>query len=156
MQLSALVSPRSISGNLTANSKKRLLERMGELLHVDHPELDEHEAFHSLFERERLGSTGIGHGVALPHGRMKGIKEAVGAFAILQSEMDYDSIDQQPVRMAFALLVPEEANEEHLQILAQLAKLFDQEGLRQRLLQAQNDTELYQTLTGQEPDSSAE
>ncbi len=70
--------------------------------------------------------------------------------------MDYDAVDQQPVRMAFALLVPEEANEEHLQILATLARLFDREDLRQRLLQAQNETELYQTLTEQDSDSSPE
>ena len=151
MQLTELVSPKSVTGSLSASSKKRLLERMGELLHEDHPELDEHAAFHSLFERERLGSTGIGHGVALPHGRIKGLKQAIGAFAILQNEMDYDAIDQQPVRMAFALLVPEETNEEHLQILSTLARLFDQEDLRQRLLHAQNESELYQTLTGQDP-----
>ncbi|MDH5632019.1 MAG: PTS IIA-like nitrogen regulatory protein PtsN [Gammaproteobacteria bacterium] len=147
MSLSELVSPNRVVLGLEVSSKKRLLERMGELLHEDQPELDVHTAFQSLFERERLGSTGIGRGVALPHGRMAGLTQAVGAFAVLHQPLDFESVDQQPVQMVFALLVPEEANETHLQILSQLARLFDRQDLREQLLRAQNREQLYETLT---------
>ena len=133
---------------MPATSKKRLLEKISALLHEDEPELDETAAFQSLIERERLGSTGIGDGVALPHGRLKGLTKAVGAFAILEQEMDYDAVDKKPVKMVFALLVPENADEEHLRILAQLAGIFSKQEMREKLLRARNDKEIYEYLTG--------
>ena len=147
MHINELISPSRVSHALPASSKKRLLEHLSALLHEDIPGLDETAAFHSLFERERLGSTAIGQGVALPHGRLKGLERAIGAFAILESEMDYDAQDQKPVKMVFALLVPENANDEHLQILAQLAGLFSSGELREQLLQAKSDQEIYHYLT---------
>ncbi len=131
---------------MPASSKKRLLEKLSALLHEDEPELNAQAAFHALIERERLGSTGIGEGVALPHGRLKGLTRAVGAFATLENEMDYDSIDHKPINMVFALLVPENANEEHLRILSGLAGLFRNELFRQELLQARSPEELYSRL----------
>lgn len=133
---------------MPATSKKRLLEKISALLHEDEPELDETAAFQSLIERERLGSTGIGDGVALPHGRLKGLTKAVGAFATLEQEMDYDAVDKKPVKMVFALLVPENADEEHLKILAQLASIFSKQEMREKLLRARNDKEIYEYLTG--------
>lgn len=149
MLINDLLSPKRISHALPASSKKRLLESISALLHEDEPEIDESAVFHTLFERERLGSTGIGEGVALPHGRLKGLKRAIGAFAILESEMDYDSIDKQPVKMVFALLVPENADEEHLRILAKLAGVFSKKELREQLLHAKNDQEIYHCLIAQ-------
>ena len=147
MQINELISPNRITHAMPASSKKRMLEKISALLHEDEPELDETAAFHSLIERERLGSTGIGDGVALPHGRLRGLTKAVGAFAILEQEMDYDAIDKKPVKMVFALLVPENADEEHLKILAQLASIFSKQEMREKLLGAKSDKEIYECLT---------
>lgn len=150
MQLNELLSPKRCIHAMPVSSKKRLLEKMSEILHEDEPELDEHAAFHSLIEREKLGSTGIGHGIALPHGRLKGLRKAIGAFAILEKGMDYDSIDQEPVRMVFALLVPESATEEHLQLLSQLATILSNENFRERLLHARTDQEIFNHFASQD------
>ncbi len=146
MQMNELISPNRVDRSLAATSKKRLLEKISNLLRQDEPELDENAAFQSLFEREKLGSTAIGEGVALPHGRLKGINKAIGAFAILNEAMDYDSIDHKPVKMVFALLVPEHAHKEHLDILADLASKFRNKQLRECLLNAHNGQEIYQCL----------
>jgi PTS system nitrogen regulatory IIA component len=144
MQIHELVSPKRIACGLpAARSKKRLLEQISELLHQDNPDLDEQAAFQSLFDRERLGSTGVGNGVAIPHGRVRGLKHATGAFAVLQDEMDYESLDEKPVRLVFALLVPEQATSEHLQLLSQLAGILGKEENRKRLLQAKSSDEVY-------------
>jgi PTS system nitrogen regulatory IIA component len=146
MQIHKLVSRSRIDCAISANSKKRLLEKLSLLLEKDAPEVDNHAAFQSLFERERLGSTGVGNGVALPHGRVKGLHEAVGAFGTLKKAIDYDAVDNQPVKLVFALLVPEEATEEHLQLLAQLAKLFSDKKNRDHLLNANNPDDVYNFL----------
>lgn len=146
MQIHKLVSRSRIDCAISANSKKRLLEKLSLLLENDAPEVDNHAAFQSLFDRERLGSTGVGNGVALPHGRVKGLQEAVGAFGILKKAIDYDAVDNQPVKLVFALLVPEEATEEHLQLLAQLAKLFSDKKNRDHLLNANNRDDVYNFL----------
>lgn len=145
-----LISPQRIAIGMIASSKKRLLEKLGELMHADVPELDVNAAFSSLIERERLGSTGIGHGVALPHGRLRGLDRAVGALGILAEDMDFEAIDNQPVRLVFALLVPEEANEEHLRLLSLLATLFSKEDVRQHLLKADNPEDVYHYLASQD------
>ncbi len=134
-----------------AGSKKRLLERVGELLATSAPNLLPEEVFEQLLERERLGSTGLGHGVALPHARMKGIHQACGALVCLESGVDYDAIDGQPVDLAFGLLVPHDATQEHLQLLARLASLFSQETFRNRLREAK-DGEAIATLIQQAGD----
>ncbi|MDH5649443.1 MAG: PTS IIA-like nitrogen regulatory protein PtsN [Gammaproteobacteria bacterium] len=152
MHINEIISPVRVEHALVATSKKRLLEQLSKLLHKDTPGLDEQAVFQCLTEREKLGSTGIGHGVALPHGRLKGLEKAIGAFAILEQEMDFDAIDQKPVKMIFALLVPEEAHDEHLKMLSKLASIFNNEALRERLLQARDDNEIYQCLTSQDGD----
>lgn len=143
MLLHNLIAPNRISLTIGAGSKKRLLEKVSALLSDAMPNLDNRAAFQSLTDRERLGSTGIGNGVALPHGRLKGLTQAVGACVILDEEMDFDSIDGKPVKIIFVLLVPEEATEEHLQILAQLARIFAAEENRKQLLKANSSNEIY-------------
>ncbi len=119
--------------NCKAGSKKRALERVGELLATAAPNLSQEEIFEQLLERERLGSTGLGHGVALPHARLKGIEQACGVLVRLESGIDYDAIDGQPVDLLFGLLVPHDATQEHLQLLAKLASLFSKESFRDQL-----------------------
>jgi PTS system nitrogen regulatory IIA component len=108
----------------TSSSKKRVLEQAADLLAASLEETSAEQIFERLLERERLGSTGLAGGVALPHARMSGMKEARGAFLRLAEPVEFDSMDGQPVDLAFALLVPENATEEHLQLLAKLAELF--------------------------------
>ncbi len=117
-------------------SKKRLLEALAGLLAAGHPRLEQDLVFDRLLERERLGSTGLGHGIALPHARVKEVTEPLGAFVTTARGVDYDAVDAEPVDLAFALLVPEAANEEHLQLLAQLAGLFSDPLVRARLREA--------------------
>lgn len=117
-------------------SKKRLLETLARLLATDHPHLEPDLVFERLLERERLGSTGLGHGIALPHARVKEVPRSLGAFVSLAHGVDYDAADGEPVDLAFALLVPETATEEHLQLLAELAGRFNDPEVRRRLRQA--------------------
>jgi len=146
MYIQNLLSQRRISLGVPAANKKRLFEQIGALLHESGDALDPRQASEALLDRERLGSTGIGAGVALPHGRMKGLACARGAFCTLSRAIDYDAIDQKPVTMVFALLVPEESNDEHLRILAELAGLFSNKAWRERLLEARTPEELYDRL----------
>jgi PTS system nitrogen regulatory IIA component len=147
MEIRDILSPDRISIGLVASSKKKLLEIVSQLLARDGAGTDPQAVFQCLIERERLGSTGIGDGVALPHGRLKGLKQAIGAFAVLQADLDFDAIDRKPVRLVFALLVPESATTEHLQLLAKLAALFSHPPRREQLLGAKTPEELYTYLT---------
>ena len=128
-----LISEDRIGCGLEIASKKRLLETLAELLAWDHPRLHTEAVFERLLERERLGSTGLGHGIALPHARLKDITQVLGAFVQTTSGVDYDAADGEPVDLAFALLVPEAANEEHLRLLAHLASLFSDPSIRTQL-----------------------
>lgn len=124
MLISELLQPARVACHQESSSKKRSLEIMSHLLASALPAFSEGELFDSLIGRERLGSTGLGHGVALPHGRLNGLDAPIGAFVSLQTGIDYDAIDNAPVDLMFALLVPEESTDEHLQILARLAAMF--------------------------------
>lgn len=121
-------------------SKKKLLEQIANLFAERLPGTDASQIFSTLIERENLGSTGIGSGVALPHGRIAGLEKVVGFFLRLQTEMDFDAIDHLPVNLVFAILVPQDATEEHLKLLASLASIFRDEETRQQLLDASNSS----------------
>ncbi len=147
MQLSDLLTVDRIACNVGAASKKRVLEQLSELI-VSAPEttLSQMEIFDSLIARERLGSTGLGHGVAIPHGRVKASDKTVGAFIKLESGVDYDAVDQQPVDLLFGLLVPEHSTEEHLQLLASMAEMFSDSGFLNRLRAAESPGEILALL----------
>ncbi|MDH5447198.1 MAG: PTS IIA-like nitrogen regulatory protein PtsN [Gammaproteobacteria bacterium] len=142
MHLSELLTPERIVCNLSAQSKKRALENISEIIATGQPEITPSEVFDCLLARERLGGTGIGFGVAIPHGRLKNITQAIGAFVRLEHAIDFDSIDNQPVDLIFALLVPENSTEEHLQILASIASMFNEESARTKLRQAENSADI--------------
>jgi PTS system nitrogen regulatory IIA component len=137
-----------IASNVDIGSKKRLLEVLSELLAKADTTMSPETIFDRLLERERLGSTGLGHGIALPHARMKEAREAIGAFVQLRQGVDFDTADNRPVDLAFALLVPESATEMHLQLLASLAAMFDDPELRARLRAATASEALLAILTG--------
>ena len=130
--ISQLLTPENIVLDLEASSKKRVFEHAG-LLFENHQGIARSVVFDSLFAREKLGSTGLGHGIAIPHGRIKGLKEASGAFLRLATPVPFDSPDGKPVSLLFVLIVPEQATEHHLQILSELAELFSESGCRDAL-----------------------
>ncbi len=141
-----LISEARIGCGLGIMSKKRLLETLAELLASDHPRLHTEVVFERLLERERLGSTGLGHGIALPHARVKEVTNVLGAFVQLTCGVDYDAADGEPVDLAFALLVPEAANEEHLRLLAHLASLFSDPSIRTGLREADSAAAILRLL----------
>lgn len=139
--IAALLTPDTILLDLAFTSKKALFEHAGEVFSRQHG-LKPADVFNSLSERERLGSTALGYGIAIPHGRIKGLQQATGALYRLQRALEFDAPDGQPVTLCFILLVPHDANEAHLQILGELAQLFGDEGTRSRLMRANNTAEL--------------
>lgn len=151
MQITDLLVPQRIACHARSASKKRTFELLSELLASAQPGPDAHEIFDSLVARERLGGTGLGHGVALPHGRLKGAQRPMGAFVQLADGVDFDALDKQPVDILFALLVPENCTEEHLQILALLAQMFSDKNLRAELRAADSSEALYELLSHWRP-----
>jgi PTS system nitrogen regulatory IIA component len=131
-QITQLLSPENIVLDLDASSKKRVFEKVG-LLFENNQGIARSAVFDSLFAREKLGSTGLGQGIAIPHGRIKGLKEASGAFLRLAAPVPFDSPDGKPVSLLFVLLVPEQATEHHLQILSELAERFSDRTCREAL-----------------------
>lgn len=127
-----LLSTDQVLLDLEAGSKKRVFEQAG-MLFENRLGLARSIIFDSLFAREKLGSTGLGQGVAIPHGRIKGLKQAVGAFMRLATPVPFDSPDGRPVDLLFVLLVPEQATEQHLQILSELAQNFSDRAFREKL-----------------------
>lgn len=124
MQLSDVLTADRVLLDLTVSSKKTLLEKMATLLAKDGNSASEREIFESLCQRERLGSTGLGHGVAIPHGRVFGQNEMVGALIRLKKPIPFDAPDHAPVDVLFALAIPEECSDTHRQLLSDLAEHF--------------------------------
>lgn len=143
--IAPLITPETTLLDVIFTSKKKLFEHAAELF-AKTRDLKSTEVFTSLFERERLGSTALGYGIAIPHGRIKGLSEACGAFYRLKTPLEFDAPDNQPVSLCFILLVPKDANEVHLQILGELAQLFGDEAMRERMLQAENVADLIALL----------
>ena len=134
--LQGLLTADHIHYGITISSKKRLLEELAGLLSQQRTALDKDTVCRTLTERERLGSTGIGGGIALPHGRLNGINECIAAVIRLKEPLGFDAPDEQPISLAIALLVPADAATQHLQILAELARLFHDTGRREKILKA--------------------
>ncbi len=147
MKFSHLVKIDQIQVSNNARSKKKALESISQIASDNYPELDTHIVFEKLIERERLGSTGIGHGIALPHGRLTECTDIIAIFISLTNEIDYDAIDKQPVKYLCSLLLPTHATEEHLEILAQLAEFFRNANNRQRLSTANSIESVYNILS---------
>jgi PTS system nitrogen regulatory IIA component len=112
--------------------------------------------FDSLFAREKLGSTGLGQGIAIPHGRIKALKEAVGAMIRMREPIPFDAPDGQPVNLIFVLLVPERATDLHLQILSELAQMFSDKTFRDQLLAATSADAMYQLIAEWQPHAASQ
>lgn len=152
--IASLLRPEHVLLDVSVSSKDTLFEAIAARL-ATHLELAPKVIVKSLVDREKLGSTGLGQGVAIPHGRIKHLPQAVGAFVRTRDAIAFDAPDQVPVRLLFVLLVPDHATDLHLQILAELAQLFSDRALRERLQQSQDATQIFQLLTGATRDKPA-
>lgn len=146
MHLLDLLSPARVRANAVVTGKKRLLEQLSRLLAEGGGE-GERAIYDSLCSRERLGSTGLGHGVAIPHGRSARAAVATGAFLRLSEPVDFGAPDGEPVDLVFALVVPEHYAQQHLLLLANLAEMFGDAAFRQQLRQASDSAALFALLS---------
>ena len=148
-QITHFLSSDNIVLDLDASSKKRVFEQVG-LLFENSQGIARSTVFDSLFAREKLGSTGLGQGIAIPHGRIKGLKHASGAFLRLSTPVPFDSPDGKPVSLLFVLLVPEQATEHHLQILSELAERFSDRQCREALCAADSADTIHRIFANQQ------
>lgn len=146
IRLEHILTPARSQVNVPGGSKKRVLEYIAHLIATDQPQIDEDTLFESLVAREKLGSTGFGDGIAIPHCRLIGCTAPISAVLHLETAIDFDAIDGEPVDLLFVLLVPEEATDEHLELLRQIAGIFEQDDVRERLRNAPDSNALYQTV----------
>lgn len=144
--LARILPPGNVLCGLDVGSKAQLFEEAGRLFE-NNLQLPRKKVIDSLATREKLGSTGLGYGFAIPHGRIKGLREATGAFFRLKTPISFDAPDGQPVSMLFVLLAPEQATDLHLQILGELAQMFSNRQLREKFLASDNPAEIHRLLT---------
>ncbi|WP_458527227.1 PTS sugar transporter subunit IIA [Onishia taeanensis] len=146
MTLESILPPERALFGVPGGSKKRVLEFFSTFIAQNTPSLDSQEVFSRLIGRERLGSTGIGHGVAIPHARNPHCKSPLAGFLKLSEPVDFDAIDGEPVDLVFVLLVPEQADDAHLALLGQVAAVMNDPETRQQLRKSDTQRQLYDTL----------
>jgi nitrogen PTS system EIIA component len=151
--IAPLLPPSNVLVDLEASSKKRVFEQAG-LLFENHQGLARAAVYDSLFMREKLGSTGLGQGIAIPHGRIKGLRDAVGAFIRLAQPVAFEAPDGKPVNLLFVLLVPESATEHHLRLLSELAQMFSDRNFRDALAQASDASEAHTLFVNWTPNAA--
>ncbi len=153
MNIADLLAPDAVLPAIKAQSKKQLLQELASRAHLA-TRISERRIFETLIERERLGTTGVGAGIAIPHGRMSEAKAITGIFARLEHAIDYEAVDSQPVDLVFMLLAPENAGADHLKALARVSRLLRDKATCEKLRTATSAEALYAILTGHK-DSSA-
>lgn len=153
--ISPLLPVSNVLLDMDVSSKKRVFEQVGLLFENNH-QIARSLVFDSLFAREKLGSTGLGQGIAIPHGRIKGLKDAIGAFVRMRQPIPFDAPDAQNVSLVFVLLVPDRASDLHLQILSELAQMFSDKTLRERFMSVQTPAELHQLIADWQPHAAAQ
>jgi|SRR4051812_33455613 PTS system nitrogen regulatory IIA component len=152
--IAKLLPPPNVLIDLAVSSKKRVFEQAGLLFENNH-DIARSQVFDSLFARERLGSTGLGQGIAIPHGRIKGLREALGAMIRMREPVPFDAPDGQPVKLIFVLLVPEKATDMHLRILSELAQMFSDKAFRDKLLAAATAGDMHALISEWSPNAES-
>jgi len=145
MEIDELLTPDSVIPRLRATSKKQALQELSKRA-AEVSGLPERLIFDVLLERERLGTTGVGYGIAIPHGKLPGLSRLYGLFARLEHPVDFDSIDEQPVDLIFLLLAPEAAGADHLKALARVARLLRDPDVARKLRESRDADALYSVL----------
>lgn len=153
--LSDILQTSLVRSKLPCNSKKRVLEDIADIAHHHNPEIEKLVLFKKLLEREQLGSTALGDNVAIPHCRLAGLSKITGCFVTLENGIDFDAPDDEPVDIIFALLVPEDEVDAHLDILAILASTFNKPQARNEFRSVKTDHALLETLLRHAPESAA-
>jgi nitrogen PTS system EIIA component len=153
--IASLLPLTNVIVDLDVSSKKRAFEQAG-LLFENNQGIGRSDVFDSLFTREKLGSTALGQGIAIPHGRIKGMRDAQGAFLRLRTPIPFDAPDGKLVNLIFVLLVPERATDLHLQILSELAQMFSDKDLRRKLAESPDAATIYQLITRWEPNAASQ
>ena len=146
MEIEDLITPAGVIPKLRATGKKHALQELAKRA-ADVTGLHERAIFDVLLERERLGSTGVGNGIAIPHGKLPELQKLHGVFARLDTPIDFDSVDDQPVDLVFLLLAPEAAGADHLQALARVSRLLRDRTICEKLRGSDNAEALYALLT---------
>ena len=149
-RLSAILPPSQVLVDLDATSKKRVFEAAGLLFENQHA-IARATVTDNLFARERLGSTGLGHGVAIPHGRVKGLKHPLAAVVRLTHPIPFDAPDDEPVDLLIFLLVPEAATQSHLEILSEIAEMLSSRDMRERMKSETDSVSLHRLIEGWQP-----
>ena len=147
MNIAEVLTPERTCSSFPGVSKKRVLEFISTFLAENTDFIDADALYHELLARERLGSTGIGEGIAIPHCRLPGCPKITGVLLKLQTPVDFDAADDTDVDLVFALIVPDEQNDEHLQVLSSIAELMQSSEVRQKLRDCQSSDKLYQVAT---------
>jgi len=147
IQLKNILTPQRVHIMDLGQSKKRVIQSISAEISKDCSELNENEIFDHLIAREKLGSTGFGFGVAMPHCRMDACNKVIGSFFKLSEPVDFDALDNQKVDMIFVLLVPSEAAEEHLQTLAAIAEKFSQTEFLEAVRSKEHSSEIFELLS---------
>jgi len=150
--LSKLLPVANVILDLDVSSKKRVFEHVG-LMFENALKIGRGQVFDALFARERLGSTGLGHGIAIPHGRIKGLREAAGAFVRTRLPIPFEAPDGNPVQLILVLLVPEKATDLHLQILSELAQMFSDKEMRAQLALLTDARDVQRLISEWEPNA---
>ena len=146
MPMLEFLNPDSVVSSLRVRDKKHVLQELAAHAVRRLANLSERDVFETLLHRERLGSTGIGDGVAIPHGKLPQLDRLFGLVARLEKPVDFDALDGQPIDVAFLLLAPEGAGADHLKALAQVARLLREPGMLERIRSARDATALYALL----------
>ncbi len=146
MKFSEIFKPQSIITNLNAHDKKGVLEELSQIITEQEPSLNKRTLLQVLLERERLGSTGIGDGIALPHGKLKGLNKLLISFGRSIDGLNFDSIDEQPAYLFFLLLAPENSAGMHLKALAKISRMLKDGNFRRRLMDAKSREEVYEVI----------
>jgi PTS system nitrogen regulatory IIA component len=146
MEIEDLITPQSVIARLRATSKKQVLQELSKRA-AETTGLHERAIFDVLLERERLGTTGVGDGIAIPHGKLAELRRLYGVFARLETPVDFDAVDDQPVDLIFLLLAPETAGADHLKALARVSRLLRDRSICEKLRGADQPDALYALLT---------
>ena len=146
MEISKILRPEAVRLLSAVSSKKRLMHELGDVAEAVYG-LKAPSVVEALLERENLGPTGVGHGVALPHARMDGLEEVSGAFVLLEKPVDFDAVDRQPVDLVFALFAPKEAGVEHLKALALVSRTLRDAAICNKLRSNHDTVTLYTIVT---------
>ncbi|HJN02715.1 MAG: PTS sugar transporter subunit IIA [Nitrospinota bacterium] len=150
MKINEILTLETILAEVKANNKENSIEELAEFLCQNRAIADKSELVRVLLEREKLGSTGIGENVAIPHAKMKGLNQIIAAFGISKNGVEFDSLDQKPVNFIFVLLAPENATGTHLKALARISRLLKNQELKSNLLKASNREDIYNIILNED------